>query len=72
MKEKKKPFPFAEPTPSEMKGVSLEELYSVNIPWKMLTSLRPKSKIDEEYFSRSARTLQTITTDRHFDCYYIV
>ncbi|VVC33560.1 Hypothetical protein CINCED_3A023248 [Cinara cedri] len=51
-KESKKTFPFAEPTPSEMKGVSLEELYSVNIPWKMLTALRPKSKIDEEYFSR--------------------
>ncbi|XP_025420578.1 uncharacterized protein LOC112690723 [Sipha flava] len=51
-KEIKKPFPFAEPTPSEMKGVSLDELYSVNIQWKMLTSLRPKSKIDEEYFSR--------------------
>jgi len=51
-KENKKSFPFAEPTPSEMKGVSLDELYSVNIPWKMLTSLRPKSKIDEEYFSR--------------------
>lgn len=51
-KERKKLFPFAEPTPSEMRGVSLEELYSVNIPWKMLTSLRPKSKVDEEYFSR--------------------
>jgi len=35
-----------------MKGVSLDELYSVNIPWKMLTPLRPKLKVDEEYYSR--------------------
>ncbi|XP_025195882.1 uncharacterized protein LOC112595026 [Melanaphis sacchari] len=67
-KESKKPFPFAEPTPSEMKGVSLDELYSVNIPWKMLTSLRPKSKIDEEYFSRQVElgtaTLKTRNAEK--------
>ncbi|KAF0751576.1 Uncharacterized protein FWK35_00023445 [Aphis craccivora] len=67
-KESKKPFPFAEPTPSEMKGVSLDELYSVNIPWKMLTSLRPKSKIDEDYFSRQVElgtaTLKTRNVEK--------
>ncbi|XP_022177236.1 uncharacterized protein LOC111038442 [Myzus persicae] len=67
-KESKKSFPFAEPTPSEMKGVSLDELYSVNIPWKMLTSLRPKSKIDEEYFSRQVElgtaTLKTRNAEK--------
>ncbi|XP_015379929.1 PREDICTED: uncharacterized protein LOC107173775, partial [Diuraphis noxia] len=67
-KESKKSFPFAEPTPSEMRGVSLDELYSVNIPWKMLTSLRPKSKIDEEYFSRQVElgtaTLKTRNAEK--------
>lgn len=51
-----------------MKGVSLDELYSVNIPWKMLTSLRPKSKIDEEYFSRQVElgtaTLKTRNAEK--------
>ncbi|XP_050539798.1 uncharacterized protein LOC126904647 [Daktulosphaira vitifoliae] len=51
-KESRKKFPFSEPTPTEMRTISLDELYSVNIQWKMLTSMRPKSKVDEEYFSR--------------------
>lgn len=52
-KELRKPrFPFANPIPSEMRSLNLEDLCSVDIPWKMLTSLKPKTKIDEEYFSR--------------------
>lgn len=51
-KERRHKFPFSEPTPVEMRTISLDELYSVNIQWKMLTFLRPKSKVDEEYFSR--------------------
>lgn len=47
-----KQFTFMDPIPVEMQSLKLEDLYTVAIDWKMLTSLRPKSKIDEEYFSR--------------------
>lgn len=45
-------FPFVNPVPSEMKSLRLDDLCSVGIQWKMLTSLRPKSKLDEEYYSK--------------------
>lgn len=45
-------YSFADPVPPEMRGVRLEDLSSVNIQWKMLTTLRPKTKQDDEYFSR--------------------
>ncbi|KAG8337585.1 arginine/serine-rich coiled-coil protein 2 [Homalodisca vitripennis] len=47
-----KEYPFADPVPPEMRGVRLEDLSCVNIQWKMLTTLRPKNKQDEELFSR--------------------
>lgn len=45
-------YTYAEPVPGEMKDVVLMELCAVPIDWKMLTTLRPKSKQEEEYFSR--------------------
>ncbi|XP_030569521.1 uncharacterized protein LOC115768925 [Drosophila novamexicana] len=45
-------YTYADPMPSEMKDVVLMELCAVPIDWKMLTTLRPKSKLEEEYFSR--------------------
>ncbi|EDV97550.1 uncharacterized protein LOC6558210 [Drosophila grimshawi] len=45
-------YSYADPVPSEMKDVVLMELCAVPIDWKMLTTLRPKSKQEEEYFSR--------------------
>ncbi|KAK9502759.1 hypothetical protein O3M35_011469 [Rhynocoris fuscipes] len=45
-------YSFANPIPEEMQGVKLADLCPVNIQWNMLTTLRPKSKIDTEYFSR--------------------
>ncbi|TMW47321.1 hypothetical protein DOY81_007601 [Sarcophaga bullata] len=45
-------YTYADPVPSEMKPVILYELCVVPIDWKMLTTLRPKAKIEEEYFSR--------------------
>jgi hypothetical protein len=36
-----------------MRAVPLEDLNPVAIDWKMLTSIRPKSKMEEEMFSRS-------------------
>ncbi|XP_039285554.1 micronuclear linker histone polyprotein-like [Nilaparvata lugens] len=45
-------YQFVDPVPAEMRGVRLEDLSSVNIPWKMLTTLRPKNKLEDEFFSR--------------------
>ncbi|XP_073838555.1 uncharacterized protein [Musca autumnalis] len=45
-------YTYADPVPSEMKDVNLYELCVVPIDWKMLTTLRPKSKNEEEFFSR--------------------
>ncbi|XP_075225797.1 uncharacterized protein LOC142326951 [Lycorma delicatula] len=47
-----KEYQFADPVPPEMRGVRLEDLSSVNIPWKMLTTLKPKNKTEDEFFSR--------------------
>ncbi|KAF6202909.1 hypothetical protein GE061_003316 [Apolygus lucorum] len=55
-KKKSKPptvYQFADPLPDEMRSIRLEDLCPVNIQWNMLTTLRPKSKADTEYFSRS-------------------
>lgn len=35
-----------------MKSMRLDDLCSVDIQWKMLTSLRPKTKLDEEYYTK--------------------
>ncbi|CAH1400410.1 unnamed protein product [Nezara viridula] len=51
-KSKKSSYQFADPIPTEMRALNLDDLCSVPIQWNMLTTLRPKSKIDEEYFSR--------------------
>lgn len=45
-------YNFANPIPVEMRSVNLEDLIAVPIDWRMLTTLRPKSKVDEDYFSR--------------------
>ncbi|XP_028178045.1 uncharacterized protein LOC114365626 [Ostrinia furnacalis] len=47
-----KQFTFMDPIPSEMRGLKFEELCAVQIEWRMLTSIRPKLKLDEEYFNR--------------------
>lgn len=41
-----------DPIPVEMRGLKFEELCAVPIEWRMLTSIRPKLKLDEEYFNR--------------------
>jgi hypothetical protein len=35
-----------------MRDVNISDLSSVNINWKMLTLARPKTKTDEEIFSK--------------------
>lgn len=47
-----KHFGFMDPIPVEMRGLKFEELCIVPIEWRMLTSIRPKSKLDEEYYNR--------------------
>ncbi|XP_069701297.1 uncharacterized protein [Periplaneta americana] len=52
-RESKQPdYAYANPIPPDMRGVALEDLNPVAIDWKMLTSVRPKSKLEEEMFSR--------------------
>lgn len=45
-------YAFMNPIPVEMRNLDLDDLASVAIDWKMLTTQRPKSKLEEEYFSR--------------------
>lgn len=45
-------YAFMNPIPVEMRNLDLDDLASVSIDWRMLTTQRPKSKIEEEYFSR--------------------
>ncbi|XP_045767020.1 uncharacterized protein LOC123868513 [Maniola jurtina] len=47
-----KQFTFMDPIPVEMRGLKFDDLCAVPIEWRMLTSIRPKSKLDEEYFNR--------------------
>lgn len=53
-KSMKEPYLYPNPIPNEMRSLKLKELVSISIDWKMLTTLRPKNKIDEEFFSRWA------------------
>ncbi|KAJ8924857.1 hypothetical protein NQ315_001012 [Exocentrus adspersus] len=49
MKEK---YSFMDPLPVEMRSLKIDDLAAVSIDWKMLTTLRPKSKVEESFFSR--------------------
>lgn len=48
----KEVYAFMDPLPAEMKNLNIDDLANVPIDWKMLTTLRPKSKVEEELFSR--------------------
>ena len=52
LKAANEPFTFANPIPLEMRSLKLEDLVSVPIDWRMLTTLRPKTKLEEAYFTR--------------------
>ncbi|XP_047469396.1 uncharacterized protein LOC125025430 [Penaeus chinensis] len=43
---------YADPLPPSMRGLNMEEFYEVDIDWKMLTTARPKTRCEEEIFSR--------------------
>ena len=46
------PYQFSDPCPASMREVNITDLSSVDINWKMLTLARPKTKTDEEIFSK--------------------
>lgn len=51
--ERERPYTYLDPIPSEMMGgIKISDLCLVPIDWKMLTTLRPKNKIDEDFFSK--------------------
>lgn len=43
---------YQDPVPLEMRAVLLQELFAVPIDWKMLTTVRPKTKMEEEFYTR--------------------
>lgn len=47
-------YTYLDPIPAEMKGggIKISDLCLVPIDWKMLTTMRPKNKIDEDFFSK--------------------
>ncbi|KRT78676.1 hypothetical protein AMK59_8271 [Oryctes borbonicus] len=51
-KAMKEPYAFMDPVPNEMRNLKMMDLITVPIDWHMLTMLRPKNKLDEEYFSK--------------------
>ncbi|XP_058452688.1 uncharacterized protein LOC131431157 [Malaya genurostris] len=50
--ERDKLYSYMDPIPVEMRNLVIMELCSVSIDWKMLTPLRPKTKTEEDYFSK--------------------
>lgn len=52
IKAMREPYTFPDPLPKEMKSLKISELAAVPIDWKMLTTIRPKTKLEENYFSR--------------------
>lgn len=48
----KEVYAFMDPLPQEMKNLNIDDLANVSIDWKMLTTQRPKSKVEEDFFSR--------------------
>ncbi|KAF7271196.1 hypothetical protein GWI33_015902 [Rhynchophorus ferrugineus] len=52
LKRMKEPYQFMNPLPLEMQSLKINDLAGVTIDWRMLTTLRPKSKMEENYFSR--------------------
>ena len=46
------PLLYPDPMPASMAGVSLDDLCSTDINWRMLTMARPRGKQEEEFFSK--------------------
>lgn len=50
--DRERHYVYLDPIPAEMRPLMIMELCTVPIDWKMLTTLRPKTKIEEEYYSK--------------------
>lgn len=50
--ERERSYVYLDPIPAEMRPIAIMELCTVPIDWKMLTTLRPKSKLEEDYYSK--------------------
>lgn len=50
--ERDKQYVYLDPVPAEMRSLIIMELCTVPIDWKMLTTLRPKTKLEEDYYSK--------------------
>lgn len=50
--ERERQYEYLNPVPVEMRSLVIMELCAVPIDWKMLTTLRPKIKIEVEYYSK--------------------
>ncbi|RZC39875.1 WRKY transcription factor protein 1 [Asbolus verrucosus] len=67
VKVMKEPYTFLDPLPREMKNLKITELAAVPIDWKMLTTIRPKSKLEENYFSRLVELKKLENKTRAFE-----
>ncbi|XP_023349694.1 uncharacterized protein LOC111718358 isoform X2 [Eurytemora carolleeae] len=56
----KEEYRFADPCPPSMREVRISDLSSVDINWKMLTLSRPKSKIEENIFSKERKSIKDL------------
>lgn len=45
-------YPFDNPIPPALRSIEVKDLIYTDIDWKMLTSIRPESKTDEDFFTR--------------------
>lgn len=50
--ERERFYEYLNPVPVEMRPLVIMEICAVPIDWKMLTTLRPKLKIEVEYYSK--------------------
>lgn len=58
--DRERQYIYMDPVPNEMRSLILMELCTVQIDWKMLTTLRPKTKIEEEYYSKCVHEKQFV------------
>ncbi|KAE8747010.1 hypothetical protein FOCC_FOCC006265, partial [Frankliniella occidentalis] len=47
-------YTFANPVPADMRPVKLDDLISVPIDWRMLTTLRPRTKMEEDTYAATS------------------
>ncbi|ODN02837.1 hypothetical protein Ocin01_03855 [Orchesella cincta] len=50
--QKSKKLSYGDPLPLSMRSTRLEDLWALDIHWKMLTSDRPPTRLEEYYFER--------------------